>query len=78
MPLWIPLTESIFRMDVFLLTFVSTIPRSFNLDTTWPLKIHVIFRGWSPLLTAQDIDAISPALAGSSPNSNGNICGGTE
>lgn len=77
MPLWTPLTESIFSIEVFLLMEVKTIPRSFCGFKSCPLNIQDMFKGWSPLLTAQDMEAMSPAFAGSSPNSNGNICGGT-
>lgn len=77
MPLWTPFTESMFRIDVFLLMLTITIPRSLLLERSCPLKYQEMFKGWSPLLIAQDMDAMSPAFAGSSPNSKGNICGGT-
>lgn len=45
--------------------------------TLLPLKYHSIFSGRSPLLTVQVTKTISWAFTVSSPNSNGDICGGT-
>lgn len=45
--------------------------------SVFPLKYHSILRGRSPLLTVHVTKTISCAFTGSSPKSNGIICGGT-
>lgn len=42
------------------------------------LKIHVIFKGRSPLLTEQVVDVISPEFIGISPKPKGRIWGLTK
>ena len=43
-----------------------------------PLRLHVIDRGLSPLVTAHISCAESPWLTGCSPNENGMIVGGSK
>lgn len=66
-----------FRIDVFLLMFVSMMPRLFRDFISSPLNRHVNLTGRSPLLITHDTDAVSPSFKISSPNSKGVICGGT-
>lgn len=66
------------RIEVFLLIVVSTIPRPFRGLISSPLNRHLNKTGRSPLLITHDTDAVSPSFKTSSPNSNGDICGGTK
>lgn len=66
-----------FNIDVFLLMFVSTMPRVLRALISSPLNRQMNLTGKSPLLITHDTDAVSPSFRISSPNSNGVICGGT-
>lgn len=67
-----------FKIEVFLLMVVRTMPKAFRGWISSPLKSHLNLTGVSPLLITQDTDAVSPSFNISSPNSKGKICGGTE
>ena len=43
-----------------------------------PFKLHVTFKGSSPLFTLHVTWTNSPSFTASSPNENGTICGGSE
>lgn len=69
---------SIFKIEVFLLIVVKTMPRLLRGVISLPFNRQVKVTGRSPLLMTQETDAVSPSFKTSSPNSNGVICGGTK